>query len=171
MLEQKNKLINMAVNLPFEEGDWVDSQTWSEAFKVSPYKGISPSNENKLIVCISVAEGDGVPYQDKWYYRPEWDGVGYTGEGLRDHQTLTTPGNKRLEKDKSAYFFRKKRGENKYLYCGKFIMVEEPGNRNPRVEQQPDVDGKMRNVWIFNMKYAKGHYPEKLALEMQAFEE
>ena len=160
----------MAIDLPFEEGDWVDSQTWSKAFGVSPYRGITPSNKYKLIVCISVAESEGVPYQDKWYHRSEWDGVAYTGEGLKGDMTLTK-GNGRLEKEKSAYFFRKIEGENKYLYCGKFIMVEEPGNRNPRVEQQPDVDGKMRNVWIFNMKYAKGRYPEKLALEMQAFEE
>ena len=159
----------MAIDLPFEEGDWVDSQTWSKAFGASFRRGISPSNKNKLLVCTSVDEGDGVPYQDKWYSRSEWDGVGYTGEGLKGDQTLTA-GNKRLEKDKSAFFFRKKKGENKYLYCGKFIMVEESGNRNPRMEQQPDIDGKPRNVWIFNMKYVKGHYSEKLALEMKKFD-
>ena len=161
----------MATNLPFEEGDWVDSKTWSEAFGVSPYiRGISISKKNKLIVCVSTEESKDVPYQDKWYSRNEWDGVLYTGEGLEGDQVLKG-GNKRLELDKSAYFFRKKKGDSEYLYCGKFVMVPaSPGTPNPKSDLQPDVTGKRRNVWLFHMKYEKGHYPDKLALEMKKFD-
>ncbi|MBR6125552.1 hypothetical protein IKQ19_18500, partial [Candidatus Saccharibacteria bacterium] len=96
----------------------------------------------------------------------QWDGVCFTGQGLEGDQTLTKA-NKRLKQDKRAYFFRKKKGDSRYLYCGIFVLVEESRNPNPRAELQDDINGNRRNVWMFNMKYSKGQYLQKLAQEIQ----
>ena len=151
------------MNLSFKEGDWVDFDTWTTEFGVSGMSGINISSKHKTIVCVSTEHGDGVPYEDKWYSRTEWDGVRFTGEGLKGDQTLTK-GNKHLKEDKRAYFFRKKKGGRLYLYCGLFNLVDD--KYNPKSDLQNDIDGNRRNVWMFNMKYAGNHYPKKLADEM-----
>lgn len=152
------------MNLSFKEGDWVDYKTWTSEFAVSGWSGINISTAKKVIVCVSTEHGDGVPYEDKWYSHFEWDGVRFTGEGLTGDQTLTK-GNKRLKEEKRAYFLRKKKGESLYLYCGLFTLVDD--DHNPKPDLQNDVEGNRRNVWMFNMKYSKNRYPEKLAQEMK----
>lgn len=149
----------------FKEGDWVDFSTWTKEFGVSGRSGIMISKAKKSIVCVSRENGDGVPYEDKWYSHAQWDGVRFTGQGLEGDQALTKA-NKRLEQDKRAYFFRKKKGDSLYLFCGAFVLVNEPNNPNPRPELQNDINGNRRNVWMFNMKYAGNHYPAKLKQEM-----
>lgn len=156
------------MKLSFKEGDWVDFNTWTSEFGVSGQSGINVSKANNVIVCVSRENGDGVPYKDRWYSHAQWDGVCFTGQGLEGDQTLTKS-NKRLKQDKQAYFFRKKKGDSRYLYCGVFVLVEESRNPNPRPELQDDINRSRRNVWMFNMKYISGRYPEKLADAMKNF--
>ena len=156
------------MKLSFKEGDWVDFDTWTSEFGVSGQGGINVSTKNNIIVCVSKTKGDGVPYEDKWYSHENWDGVRFTGEGKNGDQQFKK-GNKHLEEIKKAFFFRKKKGESRYLYCGVFTLVIETNNHNPRIEQQDGSDGKKRNVLMFNMKYIDGRYPEKLAEAMKEF--
>lgn len=154
------------MNLSFEEGDWVDFTTWTSEFGVGGMGGINISTKHNAIICVSTEPGDSVPYKDKWYSHAQWDGVCFTGEGLKGDQTLTK-GNKHLKEEKRAFFLRKKKSENQYLYCGLFTLVDD--KYNPKPDLQNDIDGNRRNVWMFNMKYSKNHYPDKLAQEMKKF--
>lgn len=52
---------------------------------------------------------------------------------------------------------------------GVFALVDESRNPNPRPELQDHINGNRRNVWMFNMKYISGRYPEKIADAMKNF--
>lgn len=55
------------------------------------------------------------------------------------------------------------------MYCGEFILV--PDNNNPHMIPETDVQGKLRLVYKFNMKYVNDRYPTKLKQEMDAYKQ
>lgn len=150
--------------LPFKEGDWVDFKTWTSCFEVSGQSGINYSRKNRVIVCIT----DDPPYEDEWYSNSEWDGVRFTGQGLRGNQEMK--GSNRslkesLQTNTSVHVFRKAAGEdgrNRYLYCGLFVLK----NPEPRIESQKDKDGFDRNVFIFNLAAKNNRVCDKVMQSM-----
>lgn len=146
--ESNFKPQEIIMKLSFKEGDWVDFNTWTSEFGVSGQSGINVSKANRLIVCIT----DNPPYEDDWYSNNDWDGVRFIGQGLKDHQTMDKA-NKALKEtfntNTPIHVFRKILNEDSkscYLYCGIFIL-----KTLPRQATQKDINGKKRDVFVFNL--------------------
>lgn len=134
--------------MSFKEGDWVDFSTWTTEFGVSGQSGINVSKANRLIVCVT----DNPPYEDDWYSNNDWDGVRFTGQGLVGNQTMDKA-NRSLKESPNTntivHVFRKAfgtDGKSRYLYCGIFVLKTEPSKTI-----QKDINGKDRNVFVFNL--------------------
>ena len=152
--------------LPFEEGDWTDFATWTSYFDVGGRSGINYSKKNRVIVCIT----DNPPYEDEWYTNSEWDGVRFTGQGLRGNQEMKGANRslkESLQTNTPIHVLRKAIGENRkvrYLYCGMFVLKTPV----PRIEFQKDVDGLDRSVFIFNLAAKNNRICDKVMQNMIA---
>lgn len=121
----------------------------AQTFKVGTQRGIRVAGrapETKLVVFTTGASSDCSvehPYTDYW----KGDTLFYTGEGLIGDQEMTH-GNLALKNSMSAEFpvygFRKL-PEGGFAYLGRFRVnaVHE--------EQQPDMNGTPRRVYVFEM--------------------
>lgn len=108
------------------------------------YSGTPDSPRLVVFVTRATKDAQDHPYHDRW----EGEVLHYTGEGLKGDQTLTKGNlalNHNLEHDYPLFGFSNL-APNKYQYLGRF-KVESVSH-----EQQVDMQGFPRQVYIFHMK-------------------
>ncbi len=98
---------------------------------------------NSLILITDPSKGI---YEDRW----DDDTLYYTGMGKRGDQKIDSNQNKTLKNSKenntAVHLFEVER-KTEYIYRGLVELIKEP-----YCEDQEDVDGNMRRVWVFPLK-------------------
>lgn len=120
----------------------------SSTFGVGANGGIrynGPALKPTKIVFITDDDSHGDhPYRDRWDGKTLW----YTGEGLTGDQTMSR-GNLALQSaiatNVPVYGFRRVEPHN-CRYMGRFVVMQ------VRSEQQPDMAGRARSVYLFEMR-------------------
>lgn len=126
-------------------GDVLSNSELTYLFKVSPQGGMRRSHRTNSLLLIS-DHTRGSVYQDRWV----GDIFHYTGMGLRGQQSLDYMQNKTLAQSESngidVFVFEVfKRGN--YTFLGRVELAREPYE-----DRQPDVEGELRNVWVFPLR-------------------
>lgn len=120
----------------------IDNQTLCKIFGCAPQGGMRRSHKTNTLVLISDRTGI---YED----RKQGEIFHYTGMGQKGDQELKTQ-NKTLEESGTTgigvHFFEVMK-KAQYTYRGQVELAS-----NPYIGRQKDVDGSMRNVWIFPLK-------------------
>jgi 5-methylcytosine-specific restriction enzyme A len=125
------------------QGQESDNNELREIFKCGPQGGIRKSNRTNTVVLI---HDEASIYGDKW----KGDIFHFTGAGLRGSQELTKLNKVLLESNKTnteLFLFKRIYDKHTYVYEGK---VELSGA--PIQEEQDDIDGIKRKVWVFHLK-------------------
>lgn len=123
-------------------GSTIDNQRLCKIFGCSPQGGMRRSHKTNTLVLISD--------RTKMYEDREHNGIyHYTGMGQKGDQELKSQ-NKTLAESKdngiSVHFFEvMKKGQ--YTYRGEVELAADP-----YIDHQKDVDGRLRNVWVFPLK-------------------
>ncbi len=147
---------------PFNIGDVVSNDEMRTAYKVGNMGGMRKSNTYNCLVLIS-DHTKGL-YEDKWY----GDTLHYTGMGKTGDQKLEGNQNGTLyhsrENGVEVHLFEVL-DASEYTYRGIVNLVSEPYQ-----EEQPDVNGINRKVWMFPIKPVTGA-PIDSAEELHALQE
>ena len=133
---------------PFSVGQIVSHDDVRAAYKVGNMGGMRKSNTYNCLVLIS-DHTKGL-YEDKWY----GDVLHYTGMGQTGDQVLTGNQNGTLFYSKSngveVHLFEVM-DPGEYTYRGIVSLVADPYQ-----EEQPDVTGAPRKVWMFPIRPSTG---------------
>lgn len=136
----------MGFTPPFKVGEVVSNAVITETFKVGNMGGMRRSNRNGTLVLVS--DNTKHLYNDKWHDKF----LQYTGMGKIGDQIITGNQNKTLAESRTngieVHLFEVN-DPGKYAYSG---VVELAGD--PYQEDQPDENGNMRKVWMFQLKKA-----------------
>lgn len=125
-------------------GGTINNQELRGIFKCSPQGGMRKSNRTSTLVIVS--DHTKAIYEDRWID----DILHYTGMGLEGDQNINYSQNKTLAQVHSNNvepFLFEVFEEGQYIYRGKVDLAEEPYQ-----EEQPDINGNIRKVWIFPLK-------------------
>lgn len=138
----------MGIKPTFKVGDILSNNEIREAYKIGNMGGMRKSNTYNCLVIIS-DHTKGL-YEDKWY----GDELHYTGMGLQGDQVLQGNQNGTLYHSDTngveVHLFEVL-DSGEYTYRG---IVELSGK--PYQEEQLDVEGHMRKVWMFPIKPIAG---------------
>ena len=133
----------MSLLLPFKVGDVVSNDVLSKAFSISTQGGMRYSRTNNALVLI--CDNTKALYKDAW----ENGIMNYTGMGQKGDQTLSYQ-NKTLAESRTngveVHLFEVNKPKQ-YSYSGVVRLAGEPFT-----EEQPDVEGKKRKVWVFPLE-------------------
>src|SRR5690606_8366644 len=130
-----------------EIGSVIDNRQLCEIFKCAPQGGMRRSHRTNTLVLISD--------RTKLYKDEKKDDIYYyTGMGQRGDQQLTGQ-NKTLAESRTngidLHFFEVLKSRQ-YTYRGRVELAGEP-----YIDRQRDIEGNMRNVWIFPLKLIDDH--------------
>lgn len=135
----------MGYNPNIRVGEVVNSDTIYSEFQCQRYKGIMYSRANNALVLIS--DRVKAVYQDRW---DENDILYYTGTGKVGNQVLDESNgnnNKKLAYSREngiELFLFERFVDKEYLYRGKVELI-----KDYYIEKQNDVEGNLRNVYVF----------------------
>lgn len=134
----------MSFNPNLNPGDTVNNQKLREIFKCSPQGGMRKSNRTNTLIIVS--DHTKAIYEDRWI-----DNIlHYTGMGLESDQRLDFSQNKTLAESHSNgvdLFLFEVFEQGKYVFQGEIKLAG-----NPYQEEQADINGNLRKVWIFPLK-------------------
>lgn len=152
----------MTFNPNLNYGENLTNEQMYQLFKCSNAGGMRRSKETNTLVLIS--DHTKTFYNDRW----EEDELLYTGMGLSGNQSLDYMQNKTLfnsnENRVDVHLFEVNK-PTVYTYIGKVIL-----SRKPFQEEQVDINGNRRKVWIFPLKLegsTETYIPEKDFLKRQ----
>jgi 5-methylcytosine-specific restriction protein A len=136
------------VKLPFEHGlnpgDTISNPELTDVFKCSPQGGMRRSRRTNTLVIVS-DHTRGI-YEDRWID----DILHYTGMGLEGDQKIDATQNKTLAELQSngveVYLFEVFEAGN-YIFRGQIELADVPYE-----EEQSDINGNLRKVWIFPLQ-------------------
>lgn len=135
---------NRSLEIPFKPGDIIDKSKLCSVFRVGPQGGMRRSLRTNTLVIIS--DHTKTIYEDRWI----GDIFHYTGMGLSGDQRLDFMQNKTLAESHTngvnVHLFEVF-DSGRYTYHGEIILAGEP-----YLEKQPDVQGDLRNVFVFPLK-------------------
>jgi 5-methylcytosine-specific restriction enzyme A len=134
----------MSFNPNIEQGQVSSNKELCEIFQCSPQGGMRRSLKTNSLLIIS--DHTKAIYEDRWIN----DIFHYTGMGLKGTQSLDFAQNKTLYESSSngvQVFLFEVFEEGKYQYQGSARLSDKPYQ-----EEQPDIEGNIRNVWIFPLK-------------------
>ncbi|CRK83003.1 HNH endonuclease [Neobacillus massiliamazoniensis] len=134
------------MDIAIKPGEIINNEQLTSIFLCAPQGGMRRSHRTNTLVLISDKTG---LYKD----RVEGDVFHYTGMGQVGDQTLTSQNKTLAESNHNAvdmHFFEVLKPKQ-YTYQGR---VELAGK--PYTEKQIDINGKMRNVWIFPLRLIHG---------------
>jgi 5-methylcytosine-specific restriction protein A len=138
-----------------EVGAVLTNQELAAAFKCSTQGGMRRSKQtNSLLITTS---RDAL-YLDRWHGGVlHYTGMGQTGDQKLDRQNRTL-----AESDANgvSVFLAEVFGPNEYTYMGRVHLAGEPYQ-----EEQPDVEGKLRKVWMFPLRPVSGDAPAAVPAE------
>jgi 5-methylcytosine-specific restriction protein A len=140
------------VKLPFDHGlnpgDTIINSQLTDIFKCSPQGGMRRSRRTNTLVIVS-DHTRGI-YEDRWID----DILHYTGMGLAGDQRIDGAQNKTLAESQTngveVHLFEVFEAGN-YIFRGQVELANEPYEEN-----QPDINGNLRKVWIFPLKLING---------------
>ena len=149
--EMKQRIYEIALEdsdkhqyIPFEIGQVVSHKEIISAFNVGNMGGMRKSKAHNCLVLIS-DHTKGL-YEDKWH----GDVLPYTGMGKTGDQKLEGNQNKTLCESRTngvdVHLFEVL-NPTEYTYHGLVQLIE-----NPYQDDQPDVNGDIRKVWMFPIK-------------------
>jgi len=130
-------------------GDIIDNTQLTEIFKCGPQQGMRRSLSTGTLVVVSNHMRS--IYEDRW----EEDVFHYTGMGLEGDQRLDAAQNKTLAESGTngvEVFLFEVFEAGKYVFRGPVYLAGEPYQ-----EDQPDVNGNIRKVWVFLLKLLNEH--------------
>ena len=122
-------------------GDVIDNDQLISIFKCSPQGGMRRSLRTNSLVIVS--NHTRAIYEDRWIH----DTLHYTCMGLEGDQNINAAQNKTLAESGGNGvddFLFEVFEAGSYIYQGEVALAEEPYQ-----EDQPDVNGNLRKVWIF----------------------
>ncbi len=132
-------------------GNSIDNDQLREIFKCGPQGGMRRSHRTNSLVIVSNHVTS--VYDDRWV----GDTFHYTGMGLEGDQSLEFAQNKTLAESDSngveVHLFEVFRLKE-YTYIGQVIL-----SGLPYFEEQPDTNGRARNVCMFPLKLTGGEAP------------
>lgn len=139
--------------ISLQPGTVLDNKQLTDIFKCSPQGGMRKSNSTDSLVLVS--HHLKALYDDRWMA----DGTfHYTGMGTAGDQSLEFMQNKTLahsnDTNINIYLFEVFE-EQKYTYVGEVYLAAKPYQ-----EQQLDIKGNSRFVWIFPLKIKNGKIPQ-----------
>jgi 5-methylcytosine-specific restriction enzyme A len=138
-----------------EMGAGLTNKELAATFKCSTQGGMRRSKQtNSLLITTS---RDAL-YLDRWH-----DGVlHYTGMGQTGEQQLNRQNRTLAESAANgvAVFLAEVFGPNEYTYMGRVELAGEPYQ-----EEQPDIEGKLRKVWMFPLRPVGGDAPSAVPAE------
>ncbi len=148
----------MAFNPGISPGQIISNSEISNIFKCSPQGGMRKSNTLNILVLISDPK--------KPLYQDEWRGniLHYTGMGQKGDQDINSGQNKTLRdsnKNGVDVFLFEKLDKDEYLFHGQVKLAADPYQ-----DEQPDIEGKMRKVWIFPLQLLNLKEPAPLPEEI-----
>ena len=124
-------------------GQTITAKELHQRFSVSHQGGMRRAHSTNSLVLVTSDQG---PYSDRW----EGDVLHYTGEGRTGPQRLDHRQNRTLKESGSngvnVFLFRQPR-RARYTFLGRVELDSEPYQ-----EEQPDVAGEMRSVWVFPLQ-------------------
>jgi hypothetical protein len=132
-------------------GNELTNRELMQLFGVGNTQGMRRSLANNLIVLTSQKRSTSSKFKNDSVYHDRWEGdvFLYTGEGLKGDQKLTGQ-NKTVAESRengvAIHLFETPKA-NSYIYVG----VMELGDQ-PFPEPQQDIEGKMRQVWVFPLR-------------------
>jgi len=152
----------MSFNHGLKRGDILNNNQLMNIFKCSNSGGMRRSLRTNSLILIS--DHTKAIYEDRWI-----NGIfHYTGMGLENDQSLDFAQNKTLamstQNNIEIYLFEVFKSKE-YTYMGQVKLADKPYQ-----EEQPDINGNMRKVWIFPLTYLDGEItvlPENTILEKQ----
>lgn len=138
----------MSYHPTFNIGDVITNKKLTEEFKVANTGGMRKSNTYNCLILISDHTKE-TPYIDKWH----GEVFHLTGMGMKGDQGFGGPGSNQNgalyhsnENGVELHLFEVMKPKE-YTYRGIVKLVEKPYQEN-----QPDITGKPRKVWIFPIK-------------------
>ena len=134
----------MSFNHGLNPGDSIDNDQLKSIFKCSPQGGMRRSLRTETLVIVS--NHTRSIYEDRWIDNT----LHYTGMGLEGDQDINSAQNKTLAESGTNgvdVFLFEVFEAGKYIFQGKVELAEAPYQEN-----QPDVNGNLRKVWIFPVK-------------------
>lgn len=138
----------MSYTPTFDVGDIVTNDQMRSEFKIGNMGGMRKSNAYNCLVLVS-DHSKGL-YEDKWY----GDELHYTGMGQHGNQVLKGNQNGTLYHSNTngveVHLFEVM-NPGEYTYCGVVQLSADPYQDN-----QKDVDGHMRKVWMFPITPVSG---------------
>lgn len=144
-------------------GDVITNHQLRRIFKCSPQGGMRRSLTTNTLVLVS--DHTKTIYDDRWIDQV----FHYTGMGLKGDQEIDSSQNKTLAGARSSnieVFLFEVFQKGNYLFQG---QVELDGD--PYQEEQPDITGTLRKVWIFPMRRLDDSslkaLPEEIILKKQ----
>jgi 5-methylcytosine-specific restriction enzyme A len=148
----------MSFNPNIEQGQVSSNKELCEIFQCSPQGGMRRSLKTNSLLIIS--DHTKAIYEDRWIN----DIFHYTGMGLKGTQSLDFAQNKTLYESSSngvQVFLFEVFEEGKYQYQGRVRLSDKPYQ-----EEQPDIEGNIRNVWIFPLKLIDESRPSLISEEV-----
>ena len=138
--------------MPFEHGlnhgDTITNSQLTDIFKCSPQGGMRRSRRTNTLVIVS-DHTRGI-YEDRWID----DILHYTGMGLEGDQKIDATQNKTLAESQTngveVYLFEVFEAGN-YIFRGQIELADVPYE-----EEQSDINGNLRKVWIFPLQLIDG---------------
>ncbi|MFW9874290.1 MAG: McrB family protein, partial [Candidatus Thorarchaeota archaeon] len=135
-------------NPGLKKGQIINNTELMEFFKVSNSGGMRRSHRTNSLVLVT--DHTKNLYGDRW----EGDVLHYTGMGLTGDQELEYMQNKTLSESNSIMvnlFLLEVFEPRKYTYMGQVKLIG-----TPYQEDQSDINGNIRKVWIFPLKLIEG---------------
>ena len=124
--------------------DVIDNRELTAIFRCSPQGGMRRSLETNTLVLVS--DHTKSIYEDRWI----GDTFHYTGMGLKGDQSINAAQNKTLAESQAngveVYLFEVLE-QGSYVFQGQVELTAKPYQ-----EDQPDIQGSLRKVWIFPLK-------------------
>ena len=141
----------MVDNAQIRPGDTIDNNQLREIFKCGPQGGMRRSHKTNTLVIVS--NHIKSIYDDRWM----GDTFHYTGMGQEGDQSLAFAQNKTLAESNNngvdVHLFEVFQ-EQEYTYIGT-VTLSGP----PYFEEQPDANGRIRNVCMFPLTVFGGEAP------------
>jgi 5-methylcytosine-specific restriction protein A len=135
---------NRSSEIPIKPGDIIDNNELRNVFRVGSQGGMRRSLRTNTLVIIS--DHTKAIYEDRWI----GDIFHYTGMGLSGDQRLDFMQNKTLTESHTngvnVHLFEVF-DSGRYTYHGEVFLAGEP-----YLEKQPDVQGNLRDVYVFPLK-------------------
>jgi len=144
-------------------GQAITNNELQSKFKCAPRGGMRRSLTNNTLVIIS--DPFRAIYEDRWI----GDVFHYTGMGMSGDQIISFQQNKTLAESATngvdVHLFEVFE-EGLYTFIGKVKLADDPYQ-----EDQPDVQGRIRKVWVFPLKVVEQDeivkIPESIILKKQ----